>query len=68
MPCLWAEPVQVGLGIIWSCLTSVASQELSDLQEKVIRENPGSLGVINNKALNPEDPINAQCVFKSIKV
>lgn len=68
MMCCWAEPVQVGMGIIRSCLTSVASQELSDLQEKVIRENPGSLGVINNKALNPEDPINTQHVFKSIKV
>lgn len=68
MMCCWAEPVQVGMGIIQSCLTSVASQELSDLQEKVIRENPGSLGVINNKALNPEDPINTQHVFKSIKV
>jgi len=56
------------MGIIRSCLTSVASQELSDLQEKVIRENPGSLGVINNKALNPEDPISTQHVFKSIKV
>lgn len=55
------------MGIIQGCLTSASGQELEDLLEKVIRENPGSLGVINNKALNPEDPINTQCVFKSIK-
>lgn len=54
--------------IIQGFLTLTAGQELGDLLENIIRGNPGSLGIINNKALNPEDPINTQCVFKSIKV
>lgn len=53
--------------IIRGVLTLTAGQELGDLVENVIREHPGSLGIINNKALSPEDPINTQCVFESIK-
>lgn len=53
--------------IIQGFLTLTAGQELGDLLENIIRESPGSLRIINNKALNPEDPINTQCVFKSIK-
>lgn len=53
--------------IIQGFLTLTAGQDLGDLLESVIREHPGSLGIINSKALRPEDPINTQCVFKSIK-
>lgn len=56
------------MGIIQGFLTLTAGWELGDLLGNVIRENPGSLGIIKNKVLNPEYPINTQCVFKSIKV
>lgn len=53
--------------IIREVLTLTAGQELGDLLGNVIREHPGSLDIINNKALSPEDHINTQRVFKSIK-
>jgi len=53
--------------IIQGFLTFTAGQELGDLLENVIRKNSGSLGLINNKGLNPEDPINTQCVFKVLR-